>query len=70
VARGEGTPADAFERKLYVVRRLVEKSVSRSAIPGRGHFYVASLSHRTIVYKGMLNADQLAAFYPDLRDEG
>ncbi len=71
VARGEGTPAgNAFERKLYVVRRLVEKSISRSAIPGRGHFYVASLSHRTLVYKGMLNADQLAAFYPDLRDEG
>jgi glutamate synthase (ferredoxin) len=71
VARGEATPeGDAFERKLYVIRRLVEKSVSRSAIPGRGHFYVASLSARTLVYKGMLNSDQLAAFYPDLRDEG
>ena len=45
VARGEGTPeGDAFERKLYVIRRLVEKAISRSAIPGRGHFYVASLS--------------------------
>ncbi len=71
VARSEGTPGgDAFERKLYVIRRLVEKAVSRSAIPGRGHFYVGSLSHRTLVYKGMLNSDQLAAFYPDLRDEG
>ena len=71
VARGEATPeGDAFERKLYVIRRLVEKAVSRSAIPGRGHFYVASLSARTLVYKGMLNSDQLAAFYPDLRDEG
>jgi glutamate synthase (ferredoxin) len=71
VARGEQTPeGDAFERKLYVIRRLVEKAVSRSAIPGRGHFYVASLSARTLVYKGMLNSDQLAAFYPDLRDEG
>ncbi|MCM3878448.1 MAG: glutamate synthase subunit alpha, partial [Thermoanaerobaculia bacterium] len=71
VARGEATPdGDAFERKLYVIRRLVEKAVSRSAIPGRGHFYVASLSARTLVYKGMLNSDQLAAFYPDLRNEG
>ncbi len=71
VARGEATPeGDAFERKLYVIRRLVEKAVSRSAIPGRGHFYVCSLSARTLVYKGMLNSDQLAAFYPDLRDEG
>jgi glutamate synthase (NADPH/NADH) large chain len=71
VAKGEATSeGDAFERKLYVIRRLVEKAVSRSAIPGRGHFYVASLSARTLVYKGMLNSDQLAAFYPDLRDEG
>ena len=70
VARGEATPeGEAFERKLYVIRRLVEKAVSRSAIPGRGLFYVASLSARTLVYKGMLNSDQLAAFYPDLRDE-
>ena len=71
VARGESAMGgDDFERKLYVVRRLVEKAVSRSAIPGRADFYVASLSHRTVVYKGMLNADQLAAFFPDLRDDG
>ncbi|HUM03182.1 MAG TPA: glutamate synthase large subunit, partial [Thermoanaerobaculia bacterium] len=61
---------DTFERKLYVVRRLVEKAVSRSALPGRADFYVSSLSHRTIVYKGMLNANQLSSFYPDLNDEG
>ena len=59
----------AFERKLYVVRRLVEKAVSRSAIPSRGDFYIPSLSCRTIVYKGMLNASQLRTFYPDLLDE-
>jgi glutamate synthase (ferredoxin) len=61
--------ADAFERKLYVIRRLVEKKVSRSAIPGRAHFYVPSLSHKTVVYKGMLNANQLRSFYQDLEDE-
>jgi len=59
----------AFERKLYVARRLVEKAVSRSAIPTRGDFYIPSLSCRTIVYKGMLNASQLRVFYPDLADE-
>ncbi|MGD0123142.1 MAG: glutamate synthase large subunit [Candidatus Limnocylindrales bacterium] len=59
----------AFERKLYIVRRLVEKAVSRSAIPSRGDFYIPSLSCRTIVYKGMLNASQLRVFYPDLADE-
>ncbi len=60
--------AAAFERKLYVIRRLVEKAVSRSSLPQRGFFYVPSLSHKTIVYKGMLNAGQLLAFYPDLQD--
>ncbi len=58
----------AFERKLYVVRRLVEKAVSRSALPQREQFYVPSLSCRTVVYKGMLNAGQLVSFYPDLND--
>ncbi|HSW42305.1 MAG TPA: glutamate synthase central domain-containing protein, partial [Patescibacteria group bacterium] len=58
----------AFERRLYVGRRLAEKAAARSAIGRRGDFYVASLSARTIVYKGMLNASQLAAYYPDLGD--
>ena len=49
---------------------------SRHAVRRLGHparrryFYIPSLSCRTIVYKGMLNADQLTAFYPDLRDRG
>ncbi len=65
---GLGRDELAFERKLYVVRRLVEKAVARSAIPGREAFYVPSLSARTLVYKGMLNANQLASFFPDLSD--
>src|SRR4051812_10779061 len=69
VGRGDDiADATAFERKLYVIRRLVEKKVSRSAIPGRGHFYVPSLSYKTVVYKGMLNAGQLRTFYLDLQD--
>ncbi|MBI4912310.1 MAG: glutamate synthase large subunit [Acidobacteria bacterium] len=71
LGRGEGTQAgEEFERRLYVIRRLAEKRVSRSVLPGRGAFYVASLSARTVVYKGMLNSDQLGTFYPDLRDDG
>src|SRR5689334_7662079 len=67
VERGDAVADEAaFERKLYVIRRLVEKAVSRSAIPQRGYFYVPSLSHKTICYKGMLNASQLLKFYPDL----
>ena len=69
VARPAGVADDlAFDRRLYVVRRLVEKAVSRSALPGRDDFYVASLSCRTIVYKGMLNSSQLLTFYPDIVD--
>ena len=74
IARPDGlglTPEDddlAFERRLYVARRLIEKAVTRSALPGRGEFYIPSMSCRTIVYKGMLNASQLLTFYPDLLD--
>ena len=54
---------DAFERKLYVIRRVVELEADH---PG---LYIASSSSRTINYKGMLISYQLAAFYSDLRDE-
>ncbi len=50
----------AFERRLYVVRRLVEKA-AKSA-------YVCSCSSRTVVYKGLLLATQIESFYPDLSD--
>ncbi len=51
---------DAFERKLYVVRRLIEKAAPDVVVP--------SLSSRTLVYKGMLTAPQLDRFYLDLAD--
>ncbi|TMM01291.1 MAG: glutamate synthase subunit alpha, partial [Actinobacteria bacterium] len=53
---------DAFERKLYVIRRVVELAAGPD-------FYVASCSSKTLVYKGMLIAHQLRGFYPDLVDE-
>ena len=54
IARPAGlgdSPEDdlVFDRRLYVARRLIEKAVSRSALPGRDDFYVASMSCRTIV---------------------
>jgi glutamate synthase (NADPH/NADH) large chain len=58
-----------FERKLYVIRRKVRHAVRKSDIPGRGQFYIPSLSSRTIIYKGMLNPDQLREFYPDLASD-
>jgi glutamate synthase domain-containing protein 2/glutamate synthase domain-containing protein 1/glutamate synthase domain-containing protein 3 len=58
---------DAFERKLYVIRRQVEKEVD--ALPeDTSQFYVTSLSSSRIVYKGLLTANQLPLFYPDLSD--
>jgi glutamate synthase domain-containing protein 2/glutamate synthase domain-containing protein 1/glutamate synthase domain-containing protein 3 len=54
---------DAFERKLYVIRRVCELN------PAADGLYVTSGSSRTINYKGMLISNQLAGFYPDLRDE-
>jgi glutamate synthase domain-containing protein 2/glutamate synthase domain-containing protein 1/glutamate synthase domain-containing protein 3 len=58
-----GFDQDAFERKLYVIRRVCELSPE-----GEG-LYVASSSSRTLNYKGMLISWQLAEFYPDLQDE-
>src|SRR6187549_980967 len=57
-----------FERKLYVIRKLVEKAIRESAIEGREHFYIPSLSSSTIVYKGLLLPHQMAAYYQDLKD--
>jgi glutamate synthase (ferredoxin) len=57
----------AFERKLYVIRKRVSKAAKRG-IHERGMFYIPSLSSSTIIYKGMLTAEQLTTFYPDLLD--
>ncbi|NOY82975.1 MAG: glutamate synthase large subunit [Kiritimatiellaeota bacterium] len=67
VDRGE-IPREAFERKLYVVRRQVEKQISAWTDADAGQFYVASLSSRTVVYKGMLTGTQLLRYFPDLKD--
>ncbi|HBE78155.1 MAG TPA: glutamate synthase large subunit, partial [Firmicutes bacterium] len=58
----------AFERKLYLIRKRAEKAIRYSGKNGYDSFYVASLSGRTIVYKGMLIPEQLEEFYPDLSD--
>jgi len=64
-ARG-AEPGQDLERKLYVIRRRVENRIRSSDIRRKEMFYVASLSSRTVVYKGMLRADQMTSFYPDL----
>ncbi len=60
--------AQAFERTLFVIRKRAQKEMLDSHVPGWDSFYMASLSCRTIVYKGMLTTDQLDTYYPDLHD--
>jgi len=57
-----------FERKLYTIRKRAEKVIVPMCEDKGGIFYVSSLSSKTIVYKGMLTAQQLRNFYIDLSD--
>src|SRR5882762_211963 len=57
-----------FERKLYVIRKRVENAVDRLGLPEGKFFYIPSLSSNTLIYKGMLSADQIESMYPDLLD--
>ena len=58
---------ESFERKLFVIRKSIEHAVRRLDLDEV--FYIPSMSSRTIVYKGMLLADQVGQYYPDLTDE-
>ncbi|MBW7055230.1 glutamate synthase large subunit [Paracoccus bogoriensis] len=55
-----------FERELYIIRRRIEKAAVAAQVAG---LYFCSLSCRSIIYKGMMLAEQVAEFYPDLKDE-
>tara|TARA_B100001123_G_scaffold444565_1_gene593763 strand:- start:3144 stop:7715 length:4572 start_codon:yes stop_codon:yes gene_type:complete len=58
-----------FERKLYVIRRRITAAVGKLNFHEKDLFYIASLSSNTIVYKGMLIADQIETMFPDLSDQ-
>ena len=76
IGRGAGLPAPgespegdlAFERRLYLIRKRVEHAVEALEPSGKEGFYICSLSSRTLLYKGMLIADQVATMFPDLVD--
>ncbi|WP_155066106.1 glutamate synthase large subunit [Paracoccus limosus] len=57
---------EQFERELYIIRRRIEKAAIAAQIGG---LYLCTLSCRSIIYKGMMLAEQVAEFYPDLKDE-
>jgi glutamate synthase domain-containing protein 2/glutamate synthase domain-containing protein 1/glutamate synthase domain-containing protein 3 len=66
---GESAEGDgAFERKLFVIRKRVEHAVDALGCADREFFFVVSLSSRTLIYKGMLTANQISEMFPDLTD--
>jgi glutamate synthase (ferredoxin) len=67
IARPDGLADDmAFERKLYVIRKLARRGIRASGIRGGDKFYICSLSAKTMIYKGMLTPEQVERYYPDL----
>ncbi|MCA0343414.1 MAG: glutamate synthase subunit alpha, partial [Proteobacteria bacterium] len=60
---------DAFERKLFVIRKRVHHAIWDEKAPAAEHFYVVSLSSRIMNYKGMILAENLPKYYGDLCDE-
>ncbi|MDT0509322.1 glutamate synthase large subunit [Novosphingobium sp. MMS21-SN21R] len=73
IKRGAGTPdQDAFERKLLAIRKQTQNPLASMAekhgLSGVTQLYMPSFSTRTIVYKGLLLANQVGSFYDDLRD--
>ena len=68
VGRGGEGDITAFEGRLFLARKAAENRVRAMGDVADEMFHIASLSARTLVYKGMLLADQMTAFYPDLGD--
>ncbi len=69
IKRAQGLDTDAFERKLLVIRKQIERAVATSGIEQAEQFYIPSMSARTIVYKGLMLAYQIDDYYLDLSDE-
>jgi glutamate synthase domain-containing protein 2/glutamate synthase domain-containing protein 1/glutamate synthase domain-containing protein 3 len=68
VGRGKKTARDHFEWKLFVLRKRFGIELGKLGLTEQTFVYVCSLSSRTIVYKGLLLADQVDKYYPDLSD--
>ncbi len=69
IGRGESTPKEIFDRKLYIIRKILYNKVRNSDVGQRSYYYCCSLSSKTLLYKGQLMAEQVALFYKDLADE-
>ena len=60
---------DALERKLYVIRKTASKNIQNLNLTHSKEYYVPSMSSRTVIYKGLLLADQVGTYFLDLSDE-
>ncbi len=70
VGRGGNCPDnDSFERKLFVIRKQIENKIREDDQGGCEGFYIPSMSSRTLLYKGMLLANQVGVYYKDLKDQ-
>ena len=65
--RAAGAAGESLERTLYIARKRIEHDIARLDASVRDGFYIVSLSSRTLIYKGMLTASQIAPMFPDLR---
>ncbi len=69
IGKGLSCPDDkAFERKLYVIRKVAENRIEASDIPEKDFFYMTGLSSKKIIYKGLLMPEQVGPYFPDLRN--
>ncbi|HKI61990.1 MAG TPA: glutamate synthase large subunit [Mariprofundaceae bacterium] len=69
IGRGKAiTDQNEFERKLFVVRKVINTQVTKLNFEDPAKFYITSMSSRTLVYKGMFLSHQVAAYYEDLHD--
>ncbi|MEI6469058.1 MAG: glutamate synthase central domain-containing protein, partial [Betaproteobacteria bacterium] len=70
IGRGrEIMTTDALERKLYVIRKSASHAIQHLELKHGKEYFVTSMSARTVVYKGLLLANQVGAYYKDLKDE-
>ena len=68
IGRGNETSPEAFDRKLYVIRKRLYNTVQESVLQQKNYYYFCSLASKTIVYKGQLMAEQVDRFFGDLTD--
>ncbi|MFN9040105.1 MAG: glutamate synthase subunit alpha, partial [Planctomyces sp.] len=69
IAAAEGLDQEAFERQLFIIRKLSSHRLRNSSMSQALLFYICSLSTKLIIYKGMLTSHQVLPFFPDLQAE-